>query len=466
VFILFDFLMLSVLVIDDENLVLDATRLFLERFGNMNVQTALSSKDALGILDTNTFDAIVVDYYLPEINGIQLLKILRSKGDTTPVIIFTGVGRENAAIEALNNGADFFLKKGENPSSEFRELAHMINRAVERRFVGRSLGTSEKVLSDTIDFFPDAAFAIDREGKVLAWSPAMAEFTGVDRKDVIGKGDGVYSVPVMGYKTPLLGDLIFEKDAAIQQNKFHLISRDQGTLTAWTSVEGGEGSQKVLWMKAMPLHDAKGTFIASITRVKDITGALGDELLRQSTRVPESETVTGRMAPAQGGMFNKLFGKAKSIHKEGLALSFREGKYQEAIPYFTRAIEMDPSFAFAWHDRGVCLRETGRDEEALKDFDKAVELLPNDEELIYSRGDLLKKIGILKGERKIIDSAVRALNRTLEINPDHANAWNSLGICMKELGKNETAQQYFDRSNELIKMGKARYKKRNLDAMV
>lgn len=458
--------MQSVLVVDDEDFLLDATRTFLERFGNMKVQTASSSKEALGILSTATFDAIVIDYYLPEINGIQLLKILRSKGDTTPVIMFTGVGRENAAIEALNNGADFFLKKGDSPSSEFRELVHMINRSVERRFVGRSLGITEKILSETIDFFPDAAFAIDREGKVLAWNPAMAEFTGVDQKDIIGKGDGVYSVPVLGCKGPLLGDLIFEKDAVIAQSRFNIIARNQDTVTAWIKATGKDGGQKVLWMKATPLHDAKGTFIAAITLVRDITGELGAELLRQQEQVPAGEPAQDRVVAAQGGMFDKLFGKAKSIHKEGLALSYREGKYKEAIPCFTRAIEMDPAFAYAWHDRGVCLRELGRDEEALKDFDKAVELLPNDEELLYSRADLLRKIGILKGERKIIDSAVRALNRTLELNPNHGNAWNSLAICMKELGKNETARQYFDRSNELIKMGKARYKKRNLDSQV
>lgn len=458
--------MQSVLVVDDEKILLDATRSFLERFGNMKVQTAESTKEALGILSTNTFDALVLDYYLPEITGIQLLKILRAKGDTTPVIIFTGVGRENAAIEALNNGADFFLKKGENPSSEFRELVHMINRAVERRFVGRSLGISEKLLSETIDFFPEAAFAIDREGKVLAWNPAMAEFTGVDPKDIIGKGDGAYSAPVLGYKAPLLGDLIFEKDAAIAQNRFHVISRDQDTLMAWIKVAGKDGNERVLWMKATPLHDAKGTFVASVTMVRDITGELGDELLRQQDQVPADASAQEPVATAQGGMFNKLFGKAKSLHKEGLALSFRGGKYQEAIPYFTRAIEMDPAFAFAWHDLGVCLRELGRDDEALKDFDKALELLPNEEELLFSQADLLRKIGILKGEKKVVESAVRALNKVLEFNPNHALAWNSLAVCMKVLGKDETAQQYFDRSTELIKMGKARYRKRNLDSMV
>ena len=84
--------MLSVLIIDDEEEVLGVTRLFLERFGDMKVQTSRSAKESLTVLNDQTFDAIIVDYDMPEINGIEFLKILRSKGDATPVIIFTGIG--------------------------------------------------------------------------------------------------------------------------------------------------------------------------------------------------------------------------------------------------------------------------------------------------------------------------------------------------------------------------------------
>jgi Flp pilus assembly protein TadD/DNA-binding response OmpR family regulator len=455
--------MRSVLIVDDEKILLDATRSFLERFGGMKVQTALSAKEALSILASETFDALVVDYYLPEITGIELLKIIRAKGDTTPVIIFTGVGRENAAIEALNNGADFFLKKGDNPSSEFRELTHMINRAVERRHVGRSLGISEKVLSGTVSFFPEPAFAIDREGKVLAWNRAMADLTGIAEADIIGKGDGAYSLPFFGRKAPMLVDLIFEKDETIRSNRYTIINKELDTIFAWIKVAGSDGTPGLLWMKATALYDAKGAFIAALSMVRDVTDELGGELLRQADYDADAAgTAAGSPAP-QGSMFNKLLGKGKSAHREGLRLSFREGKYREAIPLFTQAIEIDPRFAYAWHDRGVALRETGQDEEAARDFEKAAELAPADEEILFSRANLLRKMGILREQKALIDAAVLAFNKVLEINPNNAEAWNGLGICMKELGKNETARQYFDRSNELGRSGKARFKKRNLD---
>ena len=98
------------------------------------------------MLQKSSFDAIVLDYDLPEINGIEFLKIIRGKGDMTPVIIFTGVGRENAAIAALNNGANFFLKKGENMEMPFIELQRMIRHAVEQRFMGKAKGLSRKIV--------------------------------------------------------------------------------------------------------------------------------------------------------------------------------------------------------------------------------------------------------------------------------------------------------------------------------
>ena len=147
--------MQSVLIIDDQQDLLDITRIFLERFGNMHVETVTSAKHALMLTRDKSYDAIVVDYDIPEINGIEFLKILRAKGDTTPIIIFTGVGGEHTAMEALNNGADFFLQKGEDPPTQFRNLVHMINQAVERRSMGCAIGTSQRLLAETIAFFPE-----------------------------------------------------------------------------------------------------------------------------------------------------------------------------------------------------------------------------------------------------------------------------------------------------------------------
>jgi DNA-binding response OmpR family regulator len=458
--------MLSVLVIDDQKPLLEVISLFLERFGNMNVKTALSAKEAMNLLMNTTFDAMVVDYDLPEINGIEFLKMLRSKGDTTPFIIFTGVGRDYAAIEALNNGADFFLKKGDDAQSQLLEMVHMIRKAVDRRNIGRGPGTSQKLLADALNFFHQAAYVIDREGKVIVWNKGMAAMTGIDEDKICGKGEWEYSIPFFGHRAPMLSDLIFQDDTILAQNNYTIIEKDKGTITAWTKAVNAEGIQKVLWMKSSALYDSKGMFIGVMGKIKDITDDLGPELLVQSAQAIPSSTPAAAPVAAPVGMFDKFMGKAKTSYREGLRLSYREGKYAEAIKQFDQALEIDPTLAYGWHDRGVCYRELGNDAEALRNFDQAVKLAPDDEEFLFSRAEILKKIGVLHQRRELLESAVQVLNRIVEMNPNNAEAWNSLGICTKELGKAKVSAQYFEKSRELTRMGTNKKKTRDFDQLV
>jgi CheY-like chemotaxis protein len=452
--------MLSVLVIDDQKSLLEVIRPLLERFGNMNVKTAVSAQEALDLLTSNTYDAMVVDYDLPDINGIEFLKMIRAKGNTTPLIIYTGVGREYAAIEALNYGADFFLKKGDDVQDQLLEMVHMIRQAVDRRNMGRGPGTTQKILADAFNFFNQPAFVIDREGIVIVWNKGMAAMTGIREGDMVGKGDWEYSIPFFGHRSPMLSDLIFQDDATLLENHYTVIEKEKGTITAWTNATPEEGRQTVLWMKSTALYDSKGIFIGVMGRVRDVTEEMGAELAPLPKQTAESSATS--LTP-KAGMFDKLLGKAKTNYRKGMRLSFWEGKYAEAIPYFDKSIEIDPLHANVWHDRGVCYRVLGKDAEALRNFDRAVELAPDDEEFMFSRAEMLKTIGILRQRQDLLESAVQILNRIVEKNPNHAEAWNCLGICSKELGKELLSRQYFDKSRDIIKQGKNRKKTRSFD---
>ncbi len=455
--------MLSVLVIDDQKSLLEVIRPLLERFGNMNVKTAVSAQEALDLLTSTTYDAMVVDYDLPDINGIEFLKIIRAKGNTTPLIIYTGVGREYAAIEALNYGADFFLKKGDDVQEQLLDMVHMIRQAVDRRNMGRGPGTTQKILSDAFNFFNQPAYVIDREGNVIVWNKGMAAMTGIREGDILGKGDWEYSIPFFGHRSPMLSDLIFQDDATILENHYSVIEKGAGTITAWTKATPEEGRQVILWMKSTALYDSKGVFIGVMGRVRDVTEEMGAELLGKSLPIRPGTESSAKPLPSKAGMFDKILGKAKTNYRKGMRLSFWEGKYAEAIPYFDKAIEIDPTHAYFWHDRGVCYRVLGKDAEALKNFDRAVELAPDDEEFMFSRAEMLKTIGILRQRQDLLESAVQILNRIVEKNPNHADAWNCLGICTRELGKELLSRQYFDKSRDLIKQGKNRKKTRNFD---
>ncbi len=111
----------------------------LRRAGRFAVNTLTSATVALEQLKATQYDAIVADYAMPDMDGIAFLKALKEMGNTTPVIIFTGRGREEVVIEALNNGADFYLQKGGNPTAQFTELSKMIHYAVSRKRAEKAL---------------------------------------------------------------------------------------------------------------------------------------------------------------------------------------------------------------------------------------------------------------------------------------------------------------------------------------
>lgn len=446
--------MLSVLVVDDERDLLDLVRHFLERFGDMNVETTVSSKEALTKLQKNIYDAIVVDYYMPEITGIELLKIMRAKGDSTPVIIFTGVGRELAAIEALNNGADFFLQKGDDPKTQFRELVHMIRQAKERRSVGRSLGTSQRVIADIMSFSKEAMMAIDREGNVIAWNESMEDMTGIPADVMVGKNEHAHAEPFFGKKKPMLVDLVLASDKELAALDYTVVGRDKGEVTVWIKVIRAGEKDKVWWMRARPLYDGKGVFIGAVQTVRDITDSIGVHLKEPVAETPGAAVAESPAAKGTSGFLDRLTGKAKTEYRTAVRLYYREGKCAEALGHFDRALEIDPARSAIWNDRGLCLKDMGKFEEAKRSFERALGIDPRDEEFLFDYGEVLETIGVLSRNRKILDLAISSFAKVTEINPNNASAWNHLGICIKETGRDEEARQAFERSRSITRAKK------------
>ncbi|GAB6284182.1 MAG: hypothetical protein STSR0009_03810 [Methanoregula sp.] len=125
--------MISVLYVDDESTLLDIAKVYLEKTNDFSVTTATSAQAGVYRLKSNGIQAIVSDYQMPEMDGIDFLKQVRATDKSIPFIIFTGKGREEIAIEAFENGADFYLQKGGDPKSQFAELSHKIHAAVDHR---------------------------------------------------------------------------------------------------------------------------------------------------------------------------------------------------------------------------------------------------------------------------------------------------------------------------------------------
>jgi PAS domain S-box-containing protein len=167
-----------VLCIDDEPDLLKITKLYLERDGVFAVDTLTSATEAMDRLETTLYDAIVTDYAMPEMDGITFLKALKKIGNTIPVIIFTGRGREEVVIEALNSGADFYLQKGGNPTAQFTELAKKIHYAVSRKRAEVALRASEAEYRLLADNGSDTVWRMRLDGVFTYHSPAVMKLRG------------------------------------------------------------------------------------------------------------------------------------------------------------------------------------------------------------------------------------------------------------------------------------------------
>lgn len=178
---------IHVLLVDDEPALLELTKFFLERGTDLKVETATSARAAIDMMAKSRFDVIVSDFMMPEIDGLEFLKILRNQGNEIPFIIFTGRGREDIAIEALNSGADFYIQKGGDPKSQFAELSNMIRQSVARRMAEEELQESERRFRAMMDNIHHMVVVMNTGGMITYVNDAAARVTGWSKAELLGK---------------------------------------------------------------------------------------------------------------------------------------------------------------------------------------------------------------------------------------------------------------------------------------
>jgi diguanylate cyclase (GGDEF)-like protein/PAS domain S-box-containing protein len=130
--------------------------------------------------------------------------------------------------------------------------------------VEERLQTALHQVMDIIEFLPDATFVIDKEKKVIAWNRAIEEMTGILKKDIVGKGNGEYSLPFYGLPKKMLIDSVLQGE------------KDGGKIEATIITEIYapclyNGSGAYLWSAVSPLCDSRGELVGAIESFRDIT---------------------------------------------------------------------------------------------------------------------------------------------------------------------------------------------------
>jgi len=153
-----------------------------------------------------------------------------------------------------------------------------------------ALKKSERQLSDIVNFLPDAMFAIDGAGRVIAWNRLMEELSGIKADEMIGKGDFEYALPFYGERRPMLIDLVTRRNASIERG-YTYFKRGGNSLYAEQRVER-EGS--TVWLRAESnlMLDQNENVIGAIELIRDITDLrhIQEELKEKTVHLEETNT--------------------------------------------------------------------------------------------------------------------------------------------------------------------------------
>ena len=130
----------KVLLVDDEE---DFLEVLAERMTSrgIEVSTATSATEAIRIAENESFDAIIVDLMMPEIDGLEALKLIKEKKPDSQVILLTGHATLDKGIEAMKLGAVDFMEK----PADLSQLTEKIKKAHAKKMIIVEKRIEEKV---------------------------------------------------------------------------------------------------------------------------------------------------------------------------------------------------------------------------------------------------------------------------------------------------------------------------------
>jgi two-component system, OmpR family, phosphate regulon sensor histidine kinase PhoR len=184
----------SVLVIDDEYGVRTGVRQILEMEG-FRVRDVETGREALDALSQSEFDIALIDYQLPDVDGLTLLASIRDQHPGTMTCMITAYANIDTAIAATRQGIDFFLPKPFTPEDlvgvvstlarhkQLREEAERLKSEHEKNLF--ALATEKSQTRSLVASMRDAVLVVNRDGEIALANDAMARFLGKSESELL-----------------------------------------------------------------------------------------------------------------------------------------------------------------------------------------------------------------------------------------------------------------------------------------
>jgi PAS domain S-box-containing protein len=167
------------LIDDDEVDVMTFQRSLKKSDLTYTLDVCYNANEALATIESKTFDCIFLDYLLPGIDGLQLLRKLRDMSINTPVAVMTSQGDEKIAVEMIKNGAfDYFTKNDINPDKISKVVLSAIrlwDAERQRHVAERKIIESNSRLNAILESTRNLIYAFDRDLNLISFNSSFKE---------------------------------------------------------------------------------------------------------------------------------------------------------------------------------------------------------------------------------------------------------------------------------------------------
>lgn len=237
----------------------------MERSGDLTVEAAHSAREAMQRMASSHYDVIISDYQMPDIDGLQYLRMVREKDPDIPFILFTGRGREEVVIEACNAGVTSYVQKGIDIDAQFTELEHRVKQAAARLAAEEELRTKKLQANMAMDLARIASWEYDPWKGLYKFDDIFYDLYGTDARQ-----EGGYLLSPERYLQGFVHPDDHEYVSQMILKGFNGNS-PEGQLQIRHRMVRRDGEIRAMLVRAEMMIDANGNLLKIIGVSQDIT---------------------------------------------------------------------------------------------------------------------------------------------------------------------------------------------------